>query len=287
MNNIKLTTVIVALLFATQFLQAQIQIGAKGGVSLGRLSDGSENFFSRDFSSTTGFDSVAFVEIPISTAFSIQGELLLTDRGGQREGVQPIVPATLGDALATSGITLDILNALVTGAGAPAISNSNPLFGSFDNVSDLNLLEIPVLAKFGWGEQWRFYAVGGPFVSFLLNSEQLTDGTSGIFLDSNGSQRLQIPNPFFNPADPTFGPAVVDLLDQSFEAITDTSEDLNSFNVGVHFGAGLNRKIGEKSAVLFDARSSVSLRPLQVDQVFGESNVGGVVFSLGYAFTLG
>ncbi len=287
MTRIKLTTVVIALLCATQFLQAQIQVGARGGVSLGRLSDGSENIFSRDFRSTTGVDIGGFVEIPISGNFSIQGELLLTDRGGQREGIQPIVPAALGDALEGSGITLDILNTLVTSTGAPAISNSNPLFGDFDNVSDLNFLEIPILAKLSWGDQWRFYTVGGPYVSFLLNAEQVTDGSSGIFLDPNASQRLQVPNPFFNPTDPAFGPAIVDLPDQSFEAITDTSEDLNSFNVGVQFGVGLNRKLGEKGALIFDARSSVSFRPLQVDEVFGNSNVGGVVFSLGYAFSLG
>ena len=102
-----------------------------------------------------------------------------------------------------------------------------------------------------------------------------------------GAQRLQVPNPFFNPIDPTFGPPVVDLPDQSFDAVTDTSDDLNSFNIGAQFGVGLNRKLGTKHSVLFDARSSVSFRSLQVNEDFGNSNVGGVVFSLGYAFSLG
>lgn len=287
MCNHRLLATVISILLSIQFLSAQIQVGARGGVSLGRLSDNSENLFSRDFSSTSGFDIGAFVEIPITSLFSLQGEILFTDRGGERAGVQPIVPEALGESLAASGISLDILNSIITGAGGTAISNTNPLFGNFDNVSDLNYLEVPLLAKVGWGDQWRFYALGGPFISFLLSSEQVTDGSSGIFLDAAGAQRLQVPNPFFNPIDPTFGPPVVDLPDQSFSAITDTSDDLNSFNIGAQFGVGLNRKLGARHTVLFDARSSVSFRSLQIDEDFGNSNVGGVVFSLGYAFSLG
>ena len=287
MSNFSFVATLITILLSIQVSSAQIQIGAKGGVSLGRLSDGSENIYSRDFSSTSGFDIGAFVEIPVNKTFSIQGEILLTDRGGQRDGLQPIVPEAFGESLAATGITLDILNSFITGAGGQAISNANPLFGTFDNVSDLNYLEIPVLAKFGWGEQWRFYAAGGPYISFLLSSEQVTDGTSGVFLDPLGTVPLQVPNPSFNPADPAFGPAFVPIPEQSFAATTDTSEDLNSFNVGVQFGVGVNRRLSEKHTVLFDARSSVSFRPLQVDEVFGNSRVGGVVFSLGYAFTLG
>ena len=287
MYNHRLLATVFSILLSVQFLTAQLQIGARGGVSLGRLSDNSENLFSRDFSSTSGFDIGAFVEVPITSLFSFQGEILFTDRGGERTGVQPIVPEALGESLAGAGLSLDILNSIITGAGGTAISNTNPLFGEFDNVSDLNYLEVPLLAKVGWGDQWRFYAVGGPYVSFLLSSEQVTGGSSGIFLDPTGAQRLQVPNPFFNPIDPTFGPPVVDLPDQSFEAVTDTSDDLNSFNIGAQFGVGLNRKLGAKHSVLFDARSSVSFRSLQVDEDFGNSNVGGVVFSLGYAFSLG
>lgn len=263
------------------FTEAQVKIGAKVGYSVGRINDNSDNIYTQDYTSTSGVDVGFMVELPVSELFSLQGELLYTQRGGDRVGMQPLPTAALEDFG-----SLEQLNYMLSLQGQPPVSDTNPMYADFTNIADLNYLEIPILGKLGWGDTWRFYAEAGPFIGFLVSSTQTTSGTSLITLDAAGMDPLIVANPNYDPSDPTTGPLWVPVPPQPFDTETDTKDDLNTLSMGFQAGAGMIRKLAEKHEIFLGFRGSWSVIPLQKDEVFGESHVGGLVFSVGYFYTL-
>lgn len=285
------TSLVQAILIIFIFLNftsiAQTRIGGKVGVSLEKLSGSSDNIYSQGYSSKSAIDFGFLAEFPISEKFSIQPEILLSTRGGIRTGMQPIQPEPLAAALESNGINMELLNLIIVASGGEPLSDENPLYADYTSEADLNYLEIPILAKFSWGEEWRFFALGGPYFGYLLKSSQLTSGTSQIFLDSDGNHPLQVPNPLYDPNNPENQQQYIELLPRSFEAVTDTQGNLNSFNFGIHAGLGIAKRLGEKHEIFLDVRASYGLIPIQKDETFGHSRIGAVTLSFGYSYALG
>jgi hypothetical protein len=268
-------------LFVGHMSIAQVKIGAKAGYSIGRINDTSDNIYTQDYESSSGVDFGLTVEFPVNELFSFQTEIIYTQRGGERKGLQPIPTSSLSELG-----SVDELNYMLSLQGKDPVTDEDPLYADFTNIADLNYLEIPLLGKLGWGETWRFYVEAGPYFGFLIKSTQTTEGNSLIYLDSEATDPLYVYNPNFNPDDPSGGPLWVPLPPQDFDAETDTKSDLNTWNVGFHAGAGLIRKLAEKHEVYLGFRGSWSFNTIQKDKTFGESHIGGMVFNLGYAYTL-
>jgi len=244
-----------------------VKIGIKIGRSLGKLSNTTDNIYTQDYESITGIDWGFLVELPVNDFFSVQAEINFLDRGGERNGLQPITADELSEQL---NIFLPLI-------GLPPISNENPLYATFDNKSILHYLEIPVLAKFGWGNNFRFYAEIGPYLGILLDAKQETSGTSQFYFDGEATMPVIIPNPKGNPP-------FIELPEQSLDATTDTKDDLRTVNFGGIIGIGIIHKIGNNSEIFVDARSSYSFGRIQINDDFGQSHIGAVIFSLGYAY---
>ncbi len=280
-SNTSFKFIVLLFILVGQVVHAQVKIGAKVGYSVGRLTDNSDNIYTEDFESTSGVDFGATFEFPVSELFSIQTEILYTQRGGTRSGVQPI-PISYLDAFGS----IEQLNFMLALQGNDPVTDDSPLYADFENESDLNYLEIPILAKLGWGDTWRFYVEAGPYIGFLLSSNQITSGTSIITLDAERTNPLRVLNPNFDPSNPENGPAWVPLPPQNFDEETDTKNELNTYNYGFHAGAGLIRKLNEKHELYLGFRGSWGAKTIQKNTAYGESHIGGLVFSLGYAYTI-
>lgn len=280
-SNTSFKFIVLLFILVGQVVHAQVKIGAKVGYSVGRLTDNSDNIYTEDFESTSGVDFGATFEFPVSELFSIQTEILYTQRGGTRSGVQPI-PIRYLDAFGS----IEQLNFMLALQGNDPVTDDSPLYADFENESDLNYLEIPILAKLGWGDTWRFYVEAGPYIGFLLSSNQITSGTSIITLDAERTNPLRVLNPNFDPSNPENGPAWVPLPPQNFDEETDTKNELNTYNYGFHAGAGLIRKLNEKHELYLGFRGSWGAKTIQKNTAYGESHIGGLVFSLGYAYTI-
>ena len=280
-STTSLKLLLLSIFLVSELSYAQVKIGAKVGYSVGRITDNSDNIYTQDYESTSGVDLGIMFEFPVSDLFSLQTEFLYTQRGGERTGTQPIPTAAL-DAFGS----VDQLNYMLFLQGKDPVNDLNPLYADFTNISDLNYIEIPIMGKLGWGETWRFYVEAGPYIGFLLSSTQTTSGTSLITLDAAGQDPLIVANPNYNPSDPSTGPLWVPVPPQSFDAETDTKDELNTLNYGFHAGSGLIRKINDKHEVFVGFRGSWGGKTLQKDKVFGESHVGGLIFSFGYMYTL-
>ena len=246
--------------------KTEIKMGGKVGYSVGNLTSSTENIFTESYESISGIDFGLTFEFKLTELVSMQTELNYTQRGGTRNGLQPVPENELSDQL----------NMFFPFIGLPPISNENPLYATFDSQSDLQYLEVPALVKFGWGDDLRFSVAMGPYVGILLKATQVTSGTSQFYLDSEGTVPVFVPGPDGQPPYTTL-PA------QSFEAETDIKDDLKTVNFGAIFAIGISKKLSDSGEIFFDIRGSYGLNKIQIKDEYGESNIGGVIASLGYA----
>lgn len=247
--------------------KTNIKIGAKVGYSLGKLESTTDNIYSENYESVSGIDFGLTFEFKITDLISMQPELNYTQRGGIRNGLQPVAQNELSDQL----------NMFFPFIGMPPITNENPLYATFESESELQYLEVPALVKFGFGSDFRFSVAVGPYVGILLKATQNTRGESQFFLNSEGS------NPVFIPGSDGLPPYTV-LPAQSLNAETNIKDDLKTVNFGGIFAIGASKGISDKSELFIDARVSYSFNAIQINDDFGKSNIGGVIFSLGYAY---
>lgn len=249
--------------------KTEIKIGAKIGYSLGSLTSNTENVFTDNYESISGIDFGFVFEFKLTELISMQTELNYTQRGGERNGLQPILIEELSDEL----------NMFLPFIGLPPITNENPLYANYDSKSELQYVEVPALVKFGWGNNFRFSLAVGPYVGILINANQVTSGTSQFYLNSDGTNPVSVPGPDGLPPFIVLPPA-------SIEASTDIKNDLKTVNFGGTFAIGLSKKLNTSSELFLDARASYGFNSIQINDEYGESNIGGVIFSLGYAYTL-
>jgi hypothetical protein len=249
--------------------KTEIKVGGKVGYSLGNLTSNTENIFTDDYESVSGIDFGLTFEFKLTALISMQTELNYTHRGGTRNGLQPVTENELSEQL----------NMFFPFVGLPAITNENPLYATFDSESDLQYLEVPVLVKFGWGDNLRVSAAVGPYVGILLKATQVTSGSSQFYLDSEGTLPVFVPGPGGQLP-------YTNLPAQSLEAKTNIKDELKTVNFGGTFAIGISKKLGDTGELFFDARASYGFNSIQIKDEYGESNIGGVIFSLGYAHTL-
>ncbi len=268
---------LILLLFITQMSLAQIKVGAKAGISLGNLSDSDTNIYSGGFSSKSGSDLGVFVELQITNTFSIRPEVIYTRKGGRREGLQPVQTEALLPFLQANGIDLPTLNQFAIASGGSTITLDNPLYADYNSQSELNYIEIPLLARFRFGKKELFYVEVGPYIGILTNAEQRTSGSSLFYVDNAGQLPLRIPNPAGTP--PFFN-----LPESSFNALTDVKDNLETTNYGVHFGVGFAREYDQQHEISFGVRATYGFVPIQKDNTFGESKVGGIIFTFAYSY---
>lgn len=243
-------------LFGINAIYAQENyLGFKGGISLPKLSGGSDNELSRDYESRIAPNAGVFLEVGVTRKVSFQAEVNFAGNGGKRKGIQPITGSV---------------------PGLPMLPEGVYYYADFENEAILNYLETPVLVKYRFNPEskTRVYVNGGAFYGRLLSAKTKTKGSSTIYLDRNGTTPILLP------------PAGLPLPPISFDADTDIKNDVNKNNIGLTGGGGIEFPKG-KNYFFIDARVSYGLRNIQIDSVRnGNSHSGGLIFSVGYAFRL-
>jgi hypothetical protein len=254
-SNSLLTLLGVFLFCSSVFAQDEKEnfVGFKGGISIPKLSGGSDNELSRDYKSRLAPNFGGFVEFGVARKTSLQFEVNYAGHGGKRVGIQP-VPRPI--------------------TGLPTLPAGNYYYADFRNIAKLNYLEIPALVKYKFGSKGkpRFYLDGGAFYGYLLNAKSVTSGSSTLYFDRDGRIPVLIP-----PANTPF-PAI------PLDASTDIKDEINRNNFGIAGGGGIEIP-HKKNYFLIDARVSYGLRAIQKDTVTnGNNKTGNLVISVGYAF---
>ena len=239
-------------IFFSAPLSAQVTaIGVNGGISVPQLRSSGNNELSEGYESRLAATFGLFADLGITQQFSVKVAVNYAGQGGKRQGMQPVtaIPPDLSQLL----------------------SPGTMLYADFKNEAILNYLEIPVTAKFTWGDKLKYYINAGPYAGILLSATQKTEGTSPFYLDKAGTQPLGIQG---HPM-----PA------QSFRADIDIKKDINPINFGLTGGIGLTYPLGEASEIILDARGAYGLTSIQKDtKANGKSHTGGLFLTLGYAY---
>ncbi len=267
--------IFTAFILISQLQYAQIKVGGKAGFSLGNLSENSSNLYSKDFESITGYDFGVFTEFAVSDQFAVRLEVLSTRKGGRRDGIQPI-PL---EGLLSSGQDINFLNQLAILSGGTTITDQTPLFANYSNKSELTYLEIPLLGRYSWGNQERFYVEAGPYIGILIKAEQITIGNSTFYADEVGNLPLIIPNPL--------GGTPFSFPEQTFSERTDVIDNLERTNYGVQFGLGFFRDYDNKHEISFGVRATYGFVPIQKNETFGNNKIGSITFNFSYARIFG
>ena len=231
----------------------KIKLGLDAGISIPELRSNSSNEISKDYTSRLASVFGAFADFNIVKNFSVKAFINYAGQGGKRTGMQPVtnVPPQFAQML-PPGTTL---------------------YTNFKNISVLNYLEIPVMAKWEWGNTWKYYVNIGPYIGFLLSAKQKTSGNSQFYFDKQGTQPVTMQG---QPLPP-----------QDFDANTDVKSSLNKTNFGITGGAGISRSICKTSELILDVRAADGLTTLQKDtQNDGKNHTGGLFITLGYAISL-
>ncbi len=228
-----------------------VSLGVRGGLSIPNLSSGnSDNPLNSGYSSRVGGDAGIFLDFKISNLFSLQPMLEYSQQGGKKNGFQafPTPPQVV--------------------AQYPAGYAPTYLWATFNNMSKINYLMLPILAKFGWNFKSapvRFYVDAGPFLALLASAHQITSGSSVVYADEKQTQ-------------PAGGP-------QSFDNTTDIKSDLHSANVGVEGNIGFAYKM-KKSAIFIEGGFNYGFINIQKGTANGKNNTGAGTVAIGYSFQL-
>lgn len=253
---IRFPLLISTFLLMAQTSHAQVRIGVQGGLSVPDLSGGN-NEISQGYTSRLAPNFGITAQFVITNNFSIEPQVNFDGQGGQRNGLQPVtnLPPEL-----------------------PPLPNGSYYYANFNNMSILNYIEIPVLAKYTF-ELGRFGldVNAGPYVGFLLNATEKTGGTSQIYLDKNGTTPLAMPNG---------NGGYIPVPAQSFEASTDATNSINEVNFGIAGGVGIILPVTTRSCLSLDVRGLYGFTNVQKYAEDGTSHTGNLIVSLGYSYEL-
>jgi len=137
--------VLTFLIFNASIWAQESRFGVKAGLNISNIDD-KDSFYDENGNYKTSFHAGLFVEIPLSSKFSFQPEILYSSVGAVYEY-----------DLNFRSFDLEPLTA-----------------DSFKQVTKNNFLAVPLIFKWYVGE--RFYINAGPQVSFLLNTVSKAKG---------------------------------------------------------------------------------------------------------------
>jgi len=242
-------TVLLCLLFATEgeAFGNQSRIGMHGGPSIPSI-EGGTNEVSQGYTSRVGPYFGVFLDYEMREHFSLRGEINYASQGGQRNGMQPILPDP-----------------------SLPVPSGTALYASFDNETILDYLEIPFMARLTWGGARRFFVDAGPFIGFLIRAKTVTSGSSLLYTNASGTP-LVVP-PDYQPL-----PAA------DFGGEINVRQDINSTNAGIAGGVGLETPLGPGD-IVFSVHFSYGLTNIQKDtELNGKNNTGALAVIIGYSY---
>ena len=231
---------------------AQFYLGAKAGISIPNLQAGGSNPLTSGWSSSLGPEFGLISEYKINHRFSIRAELNYSSQGGKRYGLQGFDPSQFFSPL------------------PPGIPQY--VYVDVKNDFKLNYLELPLLAKFNFplGKSLSFFKEAGPYVAYLLKAHVISKGSSFVYTDPGGTQKLLVGgNAFSFTADEN----------------TDVLTQVKKINVGVQAALGLSWQTGNGIALL-SVGGNYGFIPIQKDKSNGSNNTGAAIVTIGYLFKI-
>lgn len=256
MKHKLLFLIVIAFLLASNGIQAQnFSLGIRGGISIPNLTagGGQKNPLNTGYKSRLGPDMAVFSEFGFSKSnFSLITMLEYSSQGGKKTGMQAF-PVS------------DEMQQMFPPGQAPQY-----LYANYRSTAKMNYLLLPVLAKFEWKlnpeKPISFYAGAGPFVGYLLNAKQVTDGSSYIYTTPDGQQPIMPEK-------------------QSFDASNDIRDQLHKWNAGVSGNIGFAWNF-TRNRIFIEGGGNYGFVNIQKGTENGKNHTGAGTVDIGFSHQL-
>lgn len=237
------------------YAQTSISIGAKAGLNIPKITAAGNNPMSKGYSSRLAGNAGIFGEFRFSELFAIEANVMYTQQGGKRDGMQAVPAAMIPQGVdVPPGITIEYL------------------YADFKSETKFNYIMVPIHAKFGWrmgaASPFRVDVGAGPFVSFLMSAKQITKGNSPIYFDQKGTM----------PVTP-----IIDMAKD--RKITD---EMRRVNFGVSAAASLSYDLdaAAKHRIFLEVGGNYGFVKLQRNATNGQNRIGAGTVALGYSMRI-
>lgn len=262
-----LSTTIICILFCLHPLQTiaqqNIYLGLKGGISIPNLSSGStaQSDWDEGYSSRIGPNLGVLGEFQFSNTFSMQPEIDFIGEGGKRNGIQPF----------------SVPDKYLAAFQAAFKTDRDYVFSDYNNVSRINYLQIPVMAKFNFplnqNQRLKFFVQAGPFISFLVGAKQLVKTADlKVYQDKAGQQQI--------PPE-----AVAAFFGTKLDTAINAKGELHKTNVGVQGAIGLSYNFGP-GKLFIEGGGNYGFIDMQKGAEHGKNRIGAATVALGYALSI-
>jgi len=224
---------------------AQLRIGAKGGVSIPNLEGTTEQ--SKGYISRQGAYGGLLLNFTLTPLLSLQPEINFSPQGGKRNGVQQVPSDALTGVSLPQGISL---------------------YANFRNTTILNYVEVPVLLKFTIGHRLKYYVCFGPYMAFLVEAKTITNGSGLMYVDETGTIPIKVNENQLPPV--------------SFNGTINIRENIKAINAGMQGGLGLQHHVGPGS-IFLEGRTVMGITNIQTHpKTDGRSQTGSLAIAIGY-----
>lgn len=241
---------LIVLMFFCLVSNAQLYVGAKGGVNMPDLAG---THLRKGYTSHTGIYPYGGVltGFQFSNRLSFQTEANFSIQGGKWRGIQPVPTGAI------TGIT---------------IPEGENLYANYKVKTILDYVEIPVLAKITLGKKLKYYAGIGPYISVLIRAKKIITGNSLLYTDATGSIPFMIKD---SVAPPVFLNSTILI-----------TKKINTINAGLQGGAGVQYPVGSGN-IFLEYRAILGLTNIN-DRNNGEgkSETNSLVVAAGYFFRM-
>jgi len=166
----------------------------------------------------------------------------------------------------------------------------NPYYAEVDNSIKFNYVKVPLLAQFGRDvgvSPWRVYVNAGPFVSFILASKQVAEGTSTRYSDATRQETLWVEFPTIAKfIVPNIIPDIEEKLSEPVDfSETNITGEMKSTNFGITGNIGI-RYQRNKSFFFLEAGGNFGFFTVQESNANGSNRLGAISVMAGYSFSL-
>ncbi|MDR1338764.1 MAG: outer membrane beta-barrel protein [Prevotellaceae bacterium] len=267
-----------------------VNLGFRGGLSIPNIIAGGGNPLSEGYSSRLAGSGGIFTEIGLNGTYSVRFGVEYTGQGGKRNGIQAMSSNQMVMDIATrmgAGITEDIAAAL----GQMAQHIPPVFYADVKNLAKFDYVMIPVSLQAGKNlgtSPYRIYANAGPFVSFLMSGEQVSEGSSRIYSDAGRVRTLweTIPSETQSLISNTV-PELARILESETEFGTSViTGELRSVNFGVHGNLGLSYQYNKRNRFFVEFGGNYGFIRIQKNESNGSNRIGSANIMIGYSFGL-
>jgi hypothetical protein len=224
----------------------------------------------------------------LNDIFSVRFGVEYSGQGGKRNGVQAMSSNQLVMDMATRmGANISEETAAMLGQVATYIPPT--FYADVNNTVKFDYLMLPLslqASKNLANGPFRIYVNAGPFISFLMSGEQVSNGSSKLYADSDKSATVwtAIPSDVQSIISDR-APELANVLENGSEFGTSViTGEIRPVNFGVHGNIGLSYLCRNNSRFFIEAGGNFGFIRIQKNKSNGDNSIGSANITIGYSF---